>query len=114
MVQHRAEKTGHWVVVQLEGVTGDVKIAGVKLIAWAYTWSQTSIAYFNSTCGVTTRAKEPYFTEYEDNDGQIQQRSYPRPQLVSDYYNTCTYIDDGNKLRQHHLALEKKWPTKDS
>jgi len=27
-------------------------IAGVKVIAWAYTWSQTSIAYFNSTCGV--------------------------------------------------------------
>ena len=88
-------------------------IAGVKLIALAYTWSQTSIAYFVSTCGVTTPAKEPYITEYEDDEGQVQQRSYPRPQLVSDYYDKCTCIDDDNKLRQHHLALEKKWPTKD-
>ena len=49
-------------------------IAGVKLITLAYTWSQTSIAYFISTCGDTTPAKEPYITEYEDTDGQIQQK----------------------------------------
>lgn len=88
------------------------EVAGVKVIAVAYTWSSTGIAYFVSTCGVTTAAAKPYVTSFEDESGEIVTKAFTRPQLVSDYYDACTVIDDHNKSRQAHLSLERKWPTK--
>jgi len=87
------------------------KIAGVQLYAVAYAWSRSSIALFVSTCGVTTPAASMYTVRYDNGDGDVVSKEYPRPQLVSDYYEAATVIDDDNKLRQASLGLEKRWPT---
>ena len=92
-------------------VTMTSEIVGEKLIAVVYSWSSTSLAYFISTCGVTTPAAEPYVTSFEDESGEIVTKSFSRPRVIDDYYNCCTVIDDHNKYRQAHLALEKKWRT---
>lgn len=86
-------------------------IAGVDLIAIVYAWSSTGLAFFISTCGVTTPASQPYITSFEDEHGEIVSKAFPRPELIDDYYRACTVLDDHNNLRQGQLKLEKKWRT---
>jgi hypothetical protein len=43
---HGSKPAGNWVVMT-------TKIAGVKLIAIAYAWTQKGVPYFISTCGNT-------------------------------------------------------------
>ena len=39
--------------------------------------------------------------------------SHRRPDMISDYFDGSTIIDDKNKERQAHLRVEDAWPTKD-
>ncbi len=96
---------GHWVVFKTE-------ISSVRLLAIAYAWSQTSIAYFVSTCGSTSPAAQSYETHFEDEFGVVTTKKIARPHLLEWVYDYLPLIDKHNKQRQSILALEKKWPTK--
>ncbi len=96
---------GHWVVFCTE-------LSGVKVLAIAYAWSQTSIAYFVSTCGSTQPSETCYETHFEDEYGVITTKQIARPHVLEWVYDYLPLIDEHNKQRQNILGLEKKWPTK--
>jgi hypothetical protein len=102
--RHDTRPAGHWVVMK-------TKICDVDIIAIAYAWSQSSTAFFVSTCGVTAPAKESYNTSFEDEYGQTQTKTIPRPEICDFIYRFLPVIDNHNKSRQHLLGLERKWPT---
>jgi hypothetical protein len=99
-------KAGHWVVMTTE-------LCDVPLIAIAYAWSNSSVAYFLSTVGDTCPAAKFYETKFEDEYGEKQEKQVPRPEICDFIYDFLPLIDNHNKARQHHLALEKKWLTED-
>jgi hypothetical protein len=104
--RHGERPAGHWVVMGTE-------ISGVKLLAIAFAWSQSSTAFFISTVGTTGPAKESYRSSYEDEYGQKCSKLIRRPEIVDFIYRFLPVIDNHNKSRQHLLRLERKWPTKD-
>lgn len=102
----RHKKTmGHWVVAT-------AKVAGVDLIAIAYAWSQKGVAYFISTCGKTSPAKDLYVSKFENEFGMVDYKEIQRPQICHFLYQYLPLIDEHNKQRQSYLALERCWPTR--
>jgi len=87
-------------------------ISGVKLVTLAYAWSQKSISFFISTCGSTARSANAYRSHFENEFGQVDYKDLPRPKLAEFLYEILPLIDEHNKIRQHRLALEKCWQTK--
>jgi hypothetical protein len=87
-------------------------IAGVKLIAIAYAWSQTGVSYFISTCGATTPSPIMYISKFEDEWGNTSFKEINRPEIVRFLYEYLPLIDEHNKQRQSLLGLEKRWLTK--
>ncbi len=104
--RHGEGRAGHWVVMSTE-------IAGVKMFALAYAWSQRGISYFLSTCGKTTPHPVKYQTHFEDAYGNTTFREIDRPHVAHFLYDYLPLIDEHNKQRQSLLALEESWPTKD-
>ena len=104
--RHKEKPAGHWVVMSSE-------IAGVKLFAIAYAWSQRGISYFLSTCGKTTPCEVKYETHFEDAYGNTQYKEIDRPDIAHFLYEFLPLIDEHNKQRQNLLNLESCWPTKD-
>ena len=82
------------------------------MIAIAYAWSQSSVSFFLSTVGDTSPADTCYESKYEDEYGDVQSKKILRPDICDFIFQFLPAIDNHNKLRQHHLALEKSWPTK--
>ena len=52
-------------------------IAGVKLIAMAYAWSQKGVAYMISLCGTMVMHEHPYLSQYEDDFSNVQEMELP-------------------------------------
>jgi hypothetical protein len=102
--RHGTRPAGHWVVLT-------TKISGVDIIAIAYAWSQSSTAFFVSTVGTTAPARDCYCTNFEDEFGMVQSKLIPRPDICDFIFRFLPIIDNHNKSRQHHLGLERKWPT---
>ena len=97
---------GKWVAFTAE-------VDGVTLYALAYKYSLSSPPNLVlSTCG-TTVCTRPYTSSYSDENGTRHVASHRRPDMISDYFDGSTIIDDKNKERQAHLAVEDAWPTKD-
>jgi hypothetical protein len=103
--RHGARPAGHWVVMTAE-------ISGVKLLAIAFAWSQSSISFFISTVGTTAPASESYQSSFEDEYGNKCTKLINRPEIVDFIYRFLPLIDNHNKSRQHLLRLERKWPTR--
>lgn len=103
--RHGNRPCGHWVVMSAE-------ISGVRLLAIAFAWSQSSIAFFISTIGITAPAAQSYQSNFEDDFGRKCSKMIRRPEIVDFIYRFLPVIDNHNKSRQHSLALERKWPTK--
>ena len=97
---------GHWVVFS-------ATIAGVKLFALAYAWSQRGVSYFLSTCGETTPHEQKYLSHYEDDFGNVRVNEIDRPSVAHFLYEYLPLIDEHNKQRQNLLNLERCWCTKD-
>ncbi|CAB9499209.1 unknown protein [Seminavis robusta] len=104
--RHGDRPAGHWVTMTTE-------IAGVKLIAMAYAWSQKGVSYFISTCGSTEPSEIKYESKFEDAWGNTCSKMLNRPRLCHFIYEYLPLIDEHNKQRQNLLALEKCWLTKD-
>ena len=92
--------------------TYEAEIDGVKLIAVGYKYNTSSVCSFISTCGVAT-AGQPHTASYAAGGGKVQKAPVYRPKVIEQYYEHCTMIDDHNKYRQSHLAVELSWPTSD-
>jgi hypothetical protein len=103
--RHGNKPAGHWVVMT-------TTIAGVKLLAIAYAWSQKGVSYFISTCGSTEPSPIKYESKFEDEWGNNNFREIDRPDIVHFLYEYLPLIDEHNKQRQSLLALEKRWLTK--
>jgi hypothetical protein len=97
---------GHWVVFR-------ATIAGVKLFALAYAWSQRGISYFVSTCGRTDPHPVRYRSNFEDDYGVTTYKELLRPHICHFLYEYLPLIDEHNKQRQSLLNLERCWTTKD-
>ena len=97
---------GHWVVMK-------TTIAGVDLFVMAYAWSQKGVAYFVSTAGKTIRHSTNYISRFEDEYGNVHEKQLPWPTIAHLLYEFLPLIDEHNKARQHALALEKCWLSKD-
>ena len=114
---------GHWVVMETDmPYTRKVKVDGawqdgedetVRVIAIAYAWSAKNITYMVSTVGNTTADADPYVTNYTDEYGVAQEKRMSRPKLCAFLYKLLPLIDEHNKQRQHELAVERAWQTKD-
>jgi hypothetical protein len=95
---------GHW-------VTFRATIAGVKVFALAYAWSQRGISYFFSTCGRTDPHPIKYKSNFEDDFGVIMFKELNRPHIAHFLYDYLPLIDEHNKQRQNLLNLERIWKT---
>jgi hypothetical protein len=104
--RHGTRPAGHWVVMTAE-------ISGVPLLALVYAWSQSSVAYFISTCGSTQPHPKKYESKFEDEWGGTSVRLIDRPDIAHWYYHFNSLIDETNKQRQGILRLEQRWQTKD-
>lgn len=99
---------GKWVVFK-------ATIKGVNLLAIAYAWSNSSVAYMISTVGNTSSGPMNYIcfdanSAGFDNGGERKQ--YPRPHIVDFLFRQLPIIDGYNSKRQNTLQVEKCWPTK--
>jgi hypothetical protein len=56
----------------------------------------------------------PYVMRYTDGYGNLCTRDVERPDVISTFFQDSNVIDTHNQCRQHNLALEKKWLTKDA
>jgi hypothetical protein len=95
---------GHWVNLT-------TTIAGIKMMAMAYAWSQKGISYFLLTCGSTEVSSVLYRSALEDEFGNVDYKFLPRPQIAHFTFEYIPLIDEHNKQRQAVLGLERKWPT---
>ena len=103
--RHGTHPAGNWVVFT-------ATIAGIDLIAMAYTWSQKGISFFLSTCGSTAKSRNSYRSHFENEYSQVDFKELPRPKLAEFLFEYLPLIDEHNRMRQDRLALEKCWPTK--
>lgn len=62
--------------------------------------------------GSTTPGR-PYDAKWPDSNGAVHSRNIPRPQIISDYFQTANVIDVHNQARQDVLGLEANWRTVD-
>jgi hypothetical protein len=103
--RHGSRIAGKWVVFS-------TTIADVPLIAIAYAWSQSNIAFILSTCGTTCAAEEMYKSSFEDEFGHCTYKELPRPCLVAFLFTYLSLVDEHNRQRQSILGVERCWPTK--
>ena len=87
--KHGSHPAGNWVVMVSE-------IAGVKLIAMAYAWSQKGISFFVSTCGSTAKSCKTYRSHFENEYGQVDYKDLPRPKLAEHLYEAAPLIDENS------------------
>ena len=104
--RHGTRSAGHWVVMRTE-------ISGIKLFICGYAWSNSSVAYFVSTCGKTLPSPKKYMSNFEDDFGFAQTKELSRPSFLDFFFTYCPIIDEHNKQRQFLLRLEKCWKTQD-
>jgi hypothetical protein len=85
---------------------------GNKLICLGYKYSARKVLVFLGTkSSGFTKPGEPYIARFPDCQGNVAQRSVPRPDVVSRYFNDSNVADSHNQSRQFELALEKRWVT---
>ncbi len=104
--RYGTKPAGKWVTFRAE-------IAGVKLIAMVYAWSQRGVSYFVSTCGRTDPHPVKYRSNYEDDFGVVTYKELERPWIAHFLYQYLPLIDEHNRQRQSLLHLERCWNTKD-
>jgi hypothetical protein len=87
---------------------------GNHLICIGYKYSASKVLVFLGTRNAgSTKPGEPYIARFPDANGNVAQRSVPRPSVISKYFNDSNVIDSHNHARQYELALEKRWVTHD-
>jgi hypothetical protein len=89
---------GHWVTMM-------TTIAGIKIMAMAYAWSQKGISYFLSTCGSTEVSSVLYRSAFGDEFGNVDYKFLPHPQIAHFTFEYLPLIDDHDKQRQAVLGL---------
>jgi hypothetical protein len=85
---------------------------GMICIGYKYSASKVLVFLGTKSSG-STKPGEPYIARFPDANGNVAQRSVPRPDIISKYFNDSNVIDSHNQSRQFELALEKRWVTQD-
>jgi hypothetical protein len=84
------------------------------VICIGYKYSPFKVLVFLGTKDSgSSKPGEPYIARFPDAYGNVAQRSVPRPDVISRYFNDSNVIDSHNQSRQYELALEKRWITQD-
>ena len=104
--RHGTSPAGHHVVAT-------AVVNGHKIVGVCYAWSQSRNMFVISSCGATTPANELYYAKYEGEHGEVESRAHQRPQLIHFLVEKLPLIDSHNADRQHRLAPEMSWPTRD-
>jgi hypothetical protein len=87
---------------------------GHDLICIGYKYSSSKVLVFLGTKNAgSTKPGEPYIARFPDANGNVAQRSVPRPDIISKYFKDSNVIDSHNQARQGELKLEKRWVTQD-
>jgi hypothetical protein len=105
LARHGNKPTGHWVVMT-------TTIAGMKLLAIAFAWSQKGVSCFILTCGSTKSSPIKYESKFEEEWGNNNFCEINQLDVVHFLYEYLPLIDEHSKQRQSLLALEKRWLTK--
>jgi hypothetical protein len=85
---------------------------GHDLICIGYKYSARKVLVFLGTKNSgSTKLGEPYIARFPDINGNVAQRSVPRPDVISKYFKDSNAIDSHNQARQSEIALEKHWIT---
>lgn len=87
---------------------------GIELLAIGYKYSSKKTLFFCAPVGAGgTIPGKPYVTKWPDEYGNVCTRNVLRLVICSRYFKYARMIDNHNQMRQHELALEKKWVTQD-
>jgi hypothetical protein len=85
-----------------------------QLICIGYKYNARKVLVFLGTKNAgSTKLGEPYIARFPDANGNVAQRSVPRPDVISKYFNDSNVIDSHNQARQGELKLEKRWVVHD-
>jgi len=95
---------GHWVIMK-------ATISEVDVFVMAYAWSNRGITFIVSSCGETIRHEIDYRSKFDDGHGNVQSKFLARPAIAHMLFEFLPLIDEHNKARQSHLALERRWQT---
>ena len=87
---------------------------GVDLVALGYKYNASKVLTFIMTknAGSTTPGTNPYHAKFPDKFGNPHERIVQRPDVLGKYFDASDVIDNHNHMRQHRLALEQLWATK--
>lgn len=92
----------------------EATVDGTDLIATGYKYNRRKVLCFISTKGASATVNgKAYEQRWADEFGNMCVREVARPKLCSDYFEVSPRVDNHNQSRQHDLALEELWETKD-
>jgi hypothetical protein len=98
---------GTWIVLE---TTTDEE----RLFCVGYKYNKKNVLIFMCSRGAgSTEPGVPYEARFPDKYGNVCTRHVARPQVISTYFKYSNCVDLHNQVRQHSLALEKKWITQD-
>ena len=96
--------------IVLEGTHPD----GPELVAIGYRYnSKVTLCFVMTKNAGLTRKGKPYEMKFTDSHGNVHVRLVDRPSVISNFFEVSNCVDKHNQARQHELALEKKWDTRD-
>ena len=82
------------------------------LLAIGYKYNYRKILVFIATEGAgSTEPGDPYLSSFPDIYSNVSVRPVVCPHLLGRYFNAYNAIDNGNRMRQSDLLLEKYWVT---
>ena len=73
--------------------------------------SNRGITLIVSSCGETIRHEIDYRSKFDDGHGNVQSKFLARPAIAHMLFEFLPLIDEHNKARKSHLALERRWQT---
>ena len=100
---------GSHIVLETKHPDGDNELVA---IGYRYNSKVTLCFVITKNAGSTGKGT-PYEMKFTDSHGNIHVRLVDRPSVISEFFEVSNAVDKHNQARQHELALEKKWDTRD-
>lgn len=87
---------------------------GAELVSYGYKYNTKKVLVFVTTLGAGSLVPgRPYQAKFNDIYHNVCYRDVARPQVLCMYFKHINVVDVHNQIRQHILALEEAWVTKD-
>jgi hypothetical protein len=91
-----------------------MQLNGVELLAMGYKYNMQNVLSFIFMKDAGSLAiGDPYIAQFPDKFGNVKTIKFPRPAVISRYFNSSNVVDSHNQSRQYCLKLEKLWITQD-